>query len=490
MTIETLKVHIDCAQSWRSIIVYCFDVIFDIAGVKWAIVEKSDDAVLTYGPSNASQAHTFQIRAHALVSAEINPVQIGAAKTAAVFKDWIERGQYDRNFSGSDPIFVTWLLLSGEIERCFPFDPYGVPKFAQGDRKLLSGLASPLVNAFAAIIPDLVAERRGRQFARVPRWPEGKRCAVAITHDVDEPYSHRRALFFWKRLQRCLAERQYPLAARSALATIIAGTAEWASLRPLPENDPNFGFESWMTFEKSIGARSTFYVATTTSAELGSCNEDVAYDVSDPPIKEALKKCAEAGWEISLHASINVRSSASRMILERDKLSEVLGGRVVPGVRHHYWAIDCHQPQDTWKSHVVAQLGYDSSLGMNDRPGFRRGIAWPFLPFDALSELPIDLVQIPPTLMDGAVDQSTSSYSEKLALISSHLQEIAEVGGLGVLDWHLEQANPTRLRETGPALKEALLEFSQRSDVCWMTAEEAASWWRVRRESLRRPDSE
>lgn len=441
---EAIKIHFDCAERWRQPFVYCLNVIFDIAGLKWSFSADAMDADLTYGSSASCQSsndtRSVHISSHPFVSDDTDPSFIEKAEVVSLVKDLLNENKAEE-VAGSDWLLLSWLFLSGEVERCFPVDPYGVPNFTKDELGFVDCLARPVVNDIAAKIVDLLEVRKERDLCRLPCWPDGKRLAVVLTHDVDEPYSHRRSVYFRKRVVRCLHERKFRLGIRSMIAAVVAFSAEFLGLRPSPDRDPNFGFDSWMKFEASIGSRSTFYVATTTSAQLGSSNEDVAYDVRDPEIVTAINRCADSGWEVSLHASINASHSSDRIQSEKNILSEVLADKEISGVRHHYWAIDCIRPETTWNHHKSAHLQYDSSLGMNQHPGFRRGVAWPFLPFDARVGLPIDVVQIPPTLMDGAVDKIAASYSDKLNLIDEHLAIISEVGGLGVLDWHLEQSN-------------------------------------------------
>jgi hypothetical protein len=194
-----------------------------------------------------------------------------------------------------------------------------------------------------------------------------------------------------------------------------------------------------------------------------------------------LRRAVDAGWEVGLHASINARRVPSRVADERATLESAIPGLQVTGVRHHYWALDPELPERTLWHHVDAGLTYDSSLGIDDAPGFRRGMMWPFRPFDSERGEEVPILEVPPTLMDGAIFRTRVTAEEGRRRIEEHIGQVRKFGGAAVLDWHLEQLNPARLRGAGPVLGSVLAELAGDSDVFWATPAEIASWWRSRR---------
>jgi hypothetical protein len=155
------------------------------------------------------------------------------------------------------------------------------------------------------------------------------------------------------------------------------------------------------------------------------------------------------------------------------------------GVRHHYWAVDPQLPERTLWDHVAAGLQYDSSFGLNDIPGCRRGIAWPFQPFDRDRTKTVPILEIPPTLMDGGIFYRDISADTGHRELKRHFERVFQYGGSVVLDWHLEQLNPKRLHGAGPALSRILLELVDDSDIFWASPGELTTWWQDRRNRLR-----
>ena len=74
-------------------------------------------------------------------------------------------------------------------------------------------------------------------------------------------------------------------------------------------------------------------------------------------------------------------------------------GAPVRSARHHWWALGC-PPDATLAAHAAAGIRVDCSLGFNDRIGFRRGIAYPFRPFDRNRRQPIPVWELPTAAMD------------------------------------------------------------------------------------------
>ncbi len=210
---------------------------------------------------------------------------------------------------------------------------------------------------------------------------------------------------------------------------------------------------------------------------------DVNYDFRDPAMVGAMRKAIENGWEIGLHASVNARQDPIRF---RRRATSRGSARWVSaeGPEHHYWATDAETPERTLWAHASAGFEYDSSLGLNDSPGFRRGLMWPFHPFDRERAQIVPILEVPPTLMDGGVFYRDVTADEGAEAISAHLRRVFTAGGAAVLDWHLEQCNPARLRGAGPVLSSVLLELAGDGDIFWASPAELADWWQTRRKRL------
>ena len=390
----------------------------------------------------------------------------------------------DGGHTAADIVYGTYALVTGALERDLRRDLVGVPIARSRNSRLVDVFKRPTVAMYCHHLSAVLAQRRQTELDSLPHWPDGKKYAVVLTHDVDAPFSRAPWSYYGRRVATQLSRGAIRAATRGLLQGAKAAALTRLAPLPAPGAAPNFCFERWREFEGSFSARSCFYVSTVNSADRTGAAIDVTYDFRHPEIVAQLLQSAEQGWEIGLHASTNAYRFPGRVHEERETLESVLGGHRVSGVRHHYWALDPEIPERTLWFHAGAGLTYDSSLGFNDIPGFRRGMAWPFHPFDRERSEAVPLLELPPTLMDGSIFYQRVSAEDGRRDIAAHLDEVKSANGAAVLDWHLEQLNPTRLNGAGAALISVLTELAADSDVWWATPDQVVTWWKARHERL------
>ena len=170
-----------------------------------------------------------------------------------------------------------------------------------------------------------------------------------------------------------------------------------------------------------------------------------------------MKTIGATDWEVGLHLSYDARESAERMAVERQRL-EAVAGCPVRGTRHHYW----HMSRPIWQTledHGKSGIVYDTSIGFNEQPGYRLGIAYPFRPWDPSSQRPVSTLQIPTLFMDGAFFynkvQTVDRVIQRVAPLIEHLKCF---NGVAAIDWHDYTSFPglTRFRAWGEAYLEIL----------------------------------
>jgi hypothetical protein len=129
----------------------------------------------------------------------------------------------------------------------------------------------------------------------------------------------------------------------------------------------------------------------------------------------------------------------------RDEVSrlESASGSAVRGNRHHYWHLDPADPNTTLARHAEAGLDYDSSLGLEYYPGFRRGICHPFRPFHPATRRVIDTVQLPPAWMDDHFDRrlEKNGITDPDGAGRRLVTAAAHAAGIVVVDYHSRGMN-------------------------------------------------
>ncbi len=288
-----------------------------------------------------------------------------------------------------------------------------------------------LLSSFLREIERTEVERRGF-FVRKARWPEGAPYAVCLTHDVDNisrPFRHT-----WK--------------TRSRFSTSDLAM-HFLRLSSIYNNTEEIAREEGMR-----GFHSSFYFLTSN------------YPLVD--VKKTARILDGKGWDVGLHGDFGTHDSLERMLESVGRLSAELGLRP-RGVREHYLKFEFGK---TWEIMDAAGFDYDSTVGLNDRLGFKLGLATPFHPPDSKWN-PLRLLELPLTLMDTTLwgylkkDEQSGASS-----IQTMIDKVKSVGGLFTLLWHQEA-----VKMRGGRLYWRLLD-QFKGDGCFVgSGAEIADWW-------------
>ena len=327
----------------------------------------------------------------------------------------------------------------------------------------------PIADRYTSFIGKVVAAVTG--LSGVPRWPDGRRAAIALSHDVDEP--DRYAL---------LRQAARPWRLRRAPRTLAAEASRLARRR-LRDDDPEafWAFDELCALEAQNGFRSTFFFAVTPFHAPDGTLEDVHYDVTALRYRRAMARLREVGFGIGLHAGYRSFEGPERFVRERLRLEDVSDGPI-RGLRHHYWHLG-PRVAATLRAHEVAGFRYDSSLAFNDHVGFRRSAGLPFHPYDEAEERPLRTWQLPPFCMDGNLFYGSDDVGAAVRTVAEQVDQIVSVGGFGSIDWHIQASVPrsVEFRPWGVAYGEILAMLAARDDV-WVTSLEEVHAWVERRD--------
>lgn len=315
--------------------------------------------------------------------------------------------------------------------------------------------------------PPLERLRR-RLGAEPPRWG-GARFAVALTHDVDTP---------WKWTATGLRG-----AAARAKADLLHGRArsglrELRSLAGWPFHkargtDPFWSFDRILADERRSGASSTFFLMADHAHELDGPAAE-SYERRRPRLVETL---LDGAAEVGLHGSYSAADDGDRLAAEKARLEQLAGP--VRGQRYHFLRLDAQRNLP----HVeAAGFAYDSSLGFNDAPGFRAGIAHPFRPWSLERDAPLDIVEVPLAAMDVTLSEErylnldVQQAGERLGAL---LDWAAEQGGGFAVLWHSEQYDSAIKPGWDRLYRRFMEDVRARGGICVQAgalAEEAREW--------------
>jgi hypothetical protein len=362
-----------------------------------------------------------------------------------------------------DPFRVAHFLLTGRHERGLEQPGQSAPGAAIAEWGVLE---TPVVDRLAARLASRLAALPGLPQPR-PRWPHGRRWALALSHDCDRPERFdaggyaRDALGFLRagRVQRALGstlKAGYSAAARMVVADpYLRSALEFAR------------------FEREHELRGTYFIGVWGRHDADADATDLGYNSATRSVQRLAGQLREAGMELGLHSGIRAWEFADRYGLEAQRFADAYGVRPA-GVRAHYWSLRPGAHEESLARIARAGFTYDSSFGMNERAGFRRGTAYPFAPFDPASGTPVGLVEVPPVVMDDAL---LVGGGEPLTELRGYFETVRDAGGLLVLNWHSDALRAGRWSALSSAMLGEVARVRRDDASCWFCSMGEAAHW-------------
>ena len=245
-------------------------------------------------------------------------------------------------------------------------------------------------------------------------YPEGKKFAVCLTHDIDDVYSYTSSLSVMYNTAKLL--KQYQI--KSAFKTLFSNINK--------KGNPWWNFEDIMTLEEKYDAKSSFYFLTLNKGDL-----DFNFKVED--LEHEIGNIADNDWEVGLHGGHAAYNNLGEIKEKKKRLEKVLGKNVI-GYRNHYLKF---KVPDTWELLSKAGFKYDTTFGYADCVGFRNGMCHPFKPFNLNTNEEIDILEIPLTIMDCTLFDYMKLDFDKAWDVTKMLIDIVEKHkGIITILWH------------------------------------------------------
>ena len=319
--------------------------------------------------------------------------------------------------------------LSGTAERAFeerhgPIHSYSF-RLGGWDARLWR---RAWVNRIALFLRRWAASIRGGDerdlFGPVPR------AEIVMTHDVD---AVRNSL--------SLRLKQSAFHAFNAVRNAGAGRLKRAARKSADSARFFFGssklwfFDEITSKEADLGIRSHFnFYARTGRKSLAAAIIDPRYEVSEPKLRAELQRLARGGWRIGLHQSFDSWADPDRMRREK-QMVETAAGVPVTSCRQHWLRFSWTR---TWSAQREAGFELDTTLGFNDRPGFRTAAALRFQPIGGST-----FEVMPSILMDSHLyDYSEMTDQQRLDEMAHWIGEVKTVGGAAAVLWHQQVVGP------------------------------------------------
>lgn len=335
-------------------------------------------------------------------------------------------------------------------------------------------LDKPVINMYMSLLNKLI--ELGYQEMMLPFmqkwfWPDGKKYAVCLTHDIDSlrkwtPYRLKSQLLKFNSLLL-----NYEL--KKAIKELFK------PLSIMTNKNPYCNLEKIIELEKKYGFNSSFYFL----AEVKKHNSklrDNGYSITESRIRNLFKLILENRCEIGLHGSYDSYNNKEILLTEKKLIEEILG-QPVSGIRQHYlrFEIPC-----TWRVQENSGFIYDATYGYAGFCGFRAGICHPFNPYDIQIERQMNIFENSTNIMDGTfLDYRNLTPVESWSIIQNLFETTKSYNGLITILWHNTTFDKSEF-SGWDKLYEKCLFYLKESGAYVCTCEEAIDWW-IKRNSLK-----
>ena len=160
---------------------------------------------------------------------------------------------------------------------------------------------------------------------------------------------------------------------------------------------------------------------------------DPGYSLKSPGLTERLRDLRVRGHEIGAHPSYSSWNDRFRLAEERSSLERAVAGDV-RACRQHWMRFSW---SETWAAQEQAGFSLDSTLGFNDRPGFRVSAALRHRPWNQLTARPHTLEVLPLIVMDSHLyDYAELDPQARGKRLRHFIDEVRAVGGEAAILWH------------------------------------------------------
>ena len=339
-------------------------------------------------------------------------------------------------------------ILSGHLE-----------KLTLEEKEKISKI--PIVDIYEKILIDTLPG----EIKTKPFWPDGKKFAVCLTHDVDEI---RKTYQYFSRPLLHIKRGEFSRAfehIKSFFTDKLSG------------NNPYWTFEEVMRLEEELDVRSSFYfLQEDAKVELFKTETwghyARRYRFDNLNITKIIHKLSSGGWEIGLHGSYESYLDQEKLKKEKRDLESVFN-KPLQGIRQHHLNLKI---PETWQYQEKIDLEYDTSLGFKDKIGFRWGTGFPFYPINPETGKQLSILELPLIIMDTPLFTSKGDiWSE----IQNIVETVEKHNGLLTILFHHSVFND-REYPGWTERYQRLINLCKEKGAWVTTAGEINKWWRAR----------
>ncbi len=243
-------------------------------------------------------------------------------------------------------------------------------------------------------------------------YPDDKKFAVVLTHDVDNVYVKLKEIF--ASFGNCFKYGNF-----KGIRHLIRGKIK-------KEKSPYINFQEIINLEDKYNAKSTFFFLVKPDSDFGNnyYSKDLEFEIN---------KIIERKCEIGYHTRYHIYEDVEKIKKEKRALEKITECNIA-GVRNHHLRFNT---PISWEVLEDAGFKYDTTFHYHNMVGFRNGMCHPFYPYNRKKDEIIDILEIPLIISDIALRSYMKINPEKSWKYIKNIIDITEKnnGVLAIL-WH------------------------------------------------------
>ena len=353
-------------------------------------------------------------------------------------------------------------------------DQWGCWEFSFGESYRAGTLWEPEVDRW-------LAERRAEVAGSEALWPDAKRFAICLTHDVDLMSDASTPRQAFRGLRASLGQPNGGLL-RYARPPVRAARALRHGISRAPSTEL---LERSIALEQEAGVTASYFFTVYPDAPsrfdcLYLPGDRCTFRGRSVRVADVLRTLAAEGFDVGLHGSYASAREPGRLAAEKAVLEQATG-LDVHTTRQHFLHWDVRA---TPRIQEEAGITADATVGFNRNIGFRHGTALPFRQFDLDRGVVVDVVEVPLVVHDGPLlraDGLELDLDLAREAVRTILDRVAATGGVATFLFH-----PNNLaRDEFVEMTRFVLDYGRASGAWFASLRDIDRWWRARDARLR-----
>jgi len=311
------------------------------------------------------------------------------------------------------------------------------------------------VDRYCELLEDILM-RRFQEFVRSNIWPEGKKFAVSLSHNIE----------YWDFWTKDQFERSIKSRAEQPKKQYLKLLSKSIKHRI----DQNLFFEPAKLIKKIIKKEtilrtsSTFFILTKTDFP----DERRNYFGDEKNFEQLVKLLKDSS--VNLFGSKEAGFQYHFLPPEMDKLS----GFSANGFRVRYLNFNY---QHLFTTLEKGNVKYDSSIGFDEHIGYRAGISYPFNPYNIKEDRPFNLLEIPIIALDSSLMKQNANNNKRAEKKVNKLIKISKLHKSHIsLSWHTHHFDSIDFPKWAKMYWK-LLYFSKRNSAWLCSLDKMYNFW-------------